>query len=345
MTLLNRQWLLARRPGGHIVPEDFEYREQAMAMPELKPGELLVKSLLFRCTPAMRTWMKETSQIAPPMAIGKPVTGSSAAQVIASANRDYPVGTVVSASTGWQDYAVIRPPAKADPLFKKPDGISVVDFQGVYGVNSITAYFGLLKVGEPKAGETLVVSGAAGSTGAVAAQIGKIAGCRVIGIAGGAKKCQWLLDDCKLDGVIDYKVESIEDRLKALCPEGVNVFFDNVGGETLDAVIENMARFGRIALCGQISSYDEGNALAPGPRNMMRVIYWRLKLQGFLAFDYPDQLNKAMADLRQWRERGLWVTRDDIHHGFALLPRTFMRLFDGSNFGTLLVRNDDAEVS
>jgi hypothetical protein len=341
MERVNRQWLLARRPAGEIVPEDFEYRELAFEEPKLEPGQIQVQSLLFRCTPAMRTMMKATSQFMPPMTIDEPVMGSVAAKVISSANSNYPVGSIISGFTHWQDYSVID--ADKAPPNLKPKDVSLEDFEGIYGGNSITAYFGLLSEGEPKAGDTIVVSGAAGSTGSIAAQIGKVKGCKVIGIAGGQEKCQWLLDVCKLDGAIDYKKENIETRLRELCPEGVNVYFDNVGGETLDAVIENMVPFGRIALCGQISSYNAGDALAPGPRNMMRVIYWRLRLQGFLGFDYPSEMGNALQDLAEWHEAGLIVSKLDIHDGFENLPRTFMRLFDGSHFGTLLVKNDELE--
>jgi NADPH-dependent curcumin reductase len=341
MERINRQWLLARRPQAAVMPEDFEYREVAMPDPELEPGQILVQSLLFRCTPAMRTMMKANSQFMPPMSIGQPVMGSAAARVIASANDDYAVGSVVSALTNWQDYTVIDA-AKMPPSFK-PTAVSLEDFEGIFGGNSITAYFGLLEVCDPQAGETVVVSGAAGSTGSVAAQIARVKGCTVVGIAGGSEKCKWLLDECKLDAVIDYKSEDIETRLKQLCPDGVNIYFDNVGGTTLDAVIENMAPFGRIALCGQISSYDAGDTLASGPRNMMRVIYWRLKLQGFLGFDYPDKMESALKDLGEWHANGKIVTRLDIHEGFKELPRTFMRLFDGSHFGTLLLKNDLAD--
>lgn len=338
MESINRQWLLARRPDGPVQADDFDYREQPFTAPELAPGQILVQSLLFRCTPAMRTMMKANSQFMPPMTVGEPVMGSASARVIRSANEAFPEGSIVSGLTHWQDYSVID--AAQMPPQLKPENVALEDFEGILGGNSITAYFGLLEVGQPQPGETVVVSGAAGSTGSIAAQIARIKQCRVIGIAGGAEKCQWLRDTCRLDATIDYKSEDIETRLKELSPDGVHVFFDNVGGGTLDAVIENMVPFGRIALCGQISSYDEGDALAPGPNNMMRVIYWRLKLQGFLGFDYPEKMDTALADLARWHAEGEITARLDIREGFKELPRSFMRLFDGSHFGTLLVRND-----
>lgn len=338
--MLNRQWVLARRPTGHICPDDFAYQEEAFEPAPLKPGEILLKSRVFRFAPAMRTWIKATSQFVPPMPLDRPVTGSCSAEVLASENPAYPVGAIVSAMTGWQDYAVVDPAKLRTPPRIKPAGVSIEDFESLLGGNSLTAYFGLLRIGEPNPGETVLVSGAAGSTGAMAAQIGKIVGCKVVGIAGGRDKCDWLVEACGLDAAIDYKAENVERRLGELCPEGVNVFFDNVGGAILDAAIEHMAPFGRVALCGQIGSYDEGDALAAGPRNMMRVIYWRLKLQGFLMFDFADETAQAEADLRRWSEEGRLMHKVDLHHGFDQLPATFMRLFDGSNFGTLLLTND-----
>lgn len=340
ITRINRQWLLGRRPQARVVPEDFAYREEPFDEPPLAPGQILARSRLFRFAPAMRTWMKGTSQFAAPMALGRPVMGTCAAEVIDSANADYPVGRIVSVMMGWQDYAVIDPARLLIPLRVKPDDVSIVDFEGIYGSNSLAAYFGLLRVGQPAPNETLLVSGAAGSTGAIAAQIGKIQGCRVIGIAGGPAKCDWLLNDCRLDAAIDYKSQDVAARLADLCPRGINVFFDNVGGALLDAAIEHMAPHGRVVLCGQISSYDDGDALAPGPRNMMRVIYWRLKLQGFLSIDHYGDLDVAQQDLQRWAGEGRLAHHEEIEEGFARLPLAFMRLFDGSHFGTLLLKVD-----
>jgi len=338
--MINRQWLLAHRPARHLTHADFEYREIPYALPALAPGQILLRNRLFRFSPAMRGWMKATAQYVPPMAIGQPVLGNAAAEVIASRSPDYPVGSIVSTLTSWQDFQVMDPSVVAVPPRIKPADMSLEDFEGVFGSNSLTAYFGLLDVGRPRSGETVLVSGAAGSTGSVAAQLAKIMGCRVIGIAGGAEKCAWLRETCGLDATIDYKSEDVARRLAEFCPDGVDVFFDNVGGSLLDSAIEVMARFGRIVLCGQIASYDDGDALAPGPRNMMRVIYWRLKLQGFLVFDYIDQLPSALADLRRWHDEKRITHHSERVRGFARLPETFLRIFDGSSHGTLLLEAD-----
>lgn len=340
MMLLDRQWVLARRPEGHISLDDFEYREVQLPEPELAPGEILVKSRVFRVVPAMRTMMKATSVFGPPMPLDAPVLSSATAEVVRSNNPNLPVGKSIMTMMGWQDYAVVDPTKAMLPVQIKPDDVSQADFQSLYGGNTITAYGGLLRAGQPKPGETLVVSGAAGSTGSMAAQFGKIMGCRVIGIAGGKEKCDWLRNALKLDEAIDYKSENVEARLRELCPNGVNIFYDNVGGDILDAVIENMAPFGRIVLCGQISSYDEGDAFARGPRNMMRVVYFRLRIQGILGFDFYDDYEGFQRDISKWSREGKLVHREDIHEGFDKLPQTFMRLFDGSSMGTMLVTVD-----
>lgn len=338
--LLDRQWLLARRPVGHVSLDDFEYREVEMADPELAPGEILLKSKIFRVVPAMRTTMKATSIFGPPMPLGEPVMSSATAEIVRSNNPDYPVGKSIATLMGWRDYMVFNPSRAINPPQFKPDDMSHVDYQCLYGGNTITAWGGMLRAGDPQPGETLVVSGAAGSTGSMAAQFGKIKGCRVIGIAGGKDKCDWLINELKLDAAIDYKSENVEARLRELCPAGVNIFYDNVGGEILDAVIENMAPFGRVILCGQISSYDEGDALAPGPRNMMRVVYFRLKLQGILGFDYYREFDAFKNDVSQWFREGKLIHREEVFEGFDQLPRSFMRLFDGTSMGTMMVTVD-----
>ncbi|WP_066826394.1 NADP-dependent oxidoreductase [Sphingomonas mali] len=338
--MINRQWLLARRPRGRLQLADFAYRAGPYEPPPLGEGEILLRNRLFRFSPAMRGWMKTTAQNVAPMAVGEPVLGNTTAEVIASRAPAYPVGAIVSTLASWQDYQVIDPAAAAIPPRIKPVDVTLHDFEGVFGTNSLTAYFGLLRIGEPRPGDTVLVSGAAGSTGSVAAQIARICGCRVIGLAGGPEKCAWLRDVCGLDAAIDYKNEDVGERLAALCPDGIQVFFDNVGGRLLDIAIDHMARFGRIVLCGQIASYDDGDALAPGPRNMMRVVYWRLRLQGFIVFDFIDAVPEALADLRRWHADGRLVHRSELVVGFKRLPESFLRIFDGSSRGTLLLEAD-----
>lgn len=339
MTETNRQWLLRKRPSGHLHLDDFEYREQPLPATPLAAGEIRVRNVVFLCAPTMRNWMDPPgNSFYPSIPLGQPIMAPAVGRVVASNNPDFAVGERVFALSSWQDYTTLGGAAVRQPT-KIVDGISFVDAMGRFGLNPITAYFGLLDVGAATAGETLVVSGAAGSTGSTAAQIGKIKGMRVIGIAGGAAKCAWLTQDCGLDGVIDYKSEQVERRLAELCPQGINVFYDNVGGDILQAAVNNMAPLGRIVLCGQISSYDS-NVQAEGPRNMMRLIYGSIRLQGFLCGSYAARFTEAVADLKAWAAAGRIAYREDLHSGFDTLPTTFATLFSGANQGTLLVQID-----
>jgi NADPH-dependent curcumin reductase CurA len=211
----------------------------------------------------------------------------------------------------------------------------------VLGATSLTAYFGLLRIGDPQPGETVLVSGAAGATGSAAAQIAKLKGARVIGIAGGKDKCDWLLGT-GIDAVIDYKSEDIRARLAETCPDGIHVFFDNVGGDTLEAAIEHAADFARFVLCGSISSYND-DSLKPGPNNMFSLIAKRIRMQGFIMFDYMAEVDSAMTDLVQWLTDGKLQWREDIQEGFENIPSTFLRLFNGSNQGKQLLKLADPE--
>jgi NADPH-dependent curcumin reductase CurA len=212
----------------------------------------------------------------------------------------------------------------------------------VFGSTSLTAYFGLLDVGQPQPGETVLVSGAAGATGSVVAQIARLKGCRVVGLAGGPEKCEWLRSACKLDAVIDYKNEPLQQRIGELCPEGVNVFFDNVGGQTLEAGIAHMADFGRIVLCGAISGYNDV-APKPGPRNLMLLTSRRIRMQGFIVLDYLDRADEAIQALSEWVLSGEIAWREDIQEGFDNIPSTLQRLFIGSNVGKQLLKLADPE--
>ena len=341
MTELNRQWLLRARPSGHLRQDDFEYREAPRPTTPLAAGEIRVRNVVFLCAPTMRNWMDPPgNSLYPSIPLGTPVMAPAVGRVVESNNPGFKPGDRVFALSKWEDYTTIGGPSVRQPT-RLVDGISFVDAMGRYGLNPITAYFGLLDVGAAKAGETLVVSGAAGSTGSTAAQIGKVKGMHVIGIAGGAAKCAWLKNDCGLDGVIDYKTENVEARLAALCPKGIDVFYDNVGGDILQAAVNNMAPFGRIVLCGQISSYDSDEQ-AEGPRNMMRLVYGSIRMQGFLCGSYAARFDEAVNDLKQWHAAGRIAYREDLHQGFAELPTAFRTLFTGDNQGTLLVAIDDS---
>ncbi len=345
MALTNRQWLLRRRPEGALGAEHLELH--AAAVPDtLRPGEILLRTLYLHFAPTIRNWMNERSEaekrngLYPHMELGRPVLGPSVSQVIDSANPRYPVGTTLFNVTGWQEYAVLDPEASGHPVAIIPEEVDLAQSLSVLGPNGLAAYFGLEKIGRPREGETVVVSGAAGSTGSVAAQIARIKGCRVIGIAGGTEKCAWLTQTLGLDAAIDYKADSIRERLAVLAPGGVDVFFDNVGGDTLSAVVETMAVHGRIALCGQISTYNQGGRTA-APLNVMRLVYWRIRIEGFVMSDWWAEIPAARAELARWVAEGRIRHKEDIREGFETIPAVFAELFAGTNDGTLLMKLGD----
>lgn len=341
MDTVNRQWLLKERPRGVIGPEHFELVQSPMPEPDYAAGQVLLKTLMLGFDPAMRGWVIDEPSYLPPVAIGAPMRASGVAQVIASDNPDLPVGTLVQGLVNWQEYGVGDPGGLIPPT-ALPPGTPPNLALSVFGITSLTAYFGLLDVGQPRAGETVLVSGAAGATGSVVAQIARIKNCRTIGIAGGAEKCGWLLDACKLDGVIDYKREDIRRRIGELCPDGVDVFFDNVGGPTLEAAIDHMADFGRIVLCGAISSYNDTTP-KPGPNNLMYLVSRRIRMQGFIVLDYLDRAQEAIDALTGWVMAGNIAWREDIQEGFENIPQTLQRLFDGRNTGKQLLKLADPE--
>jgi len=335
--MINRQWRLARRPVGAAAVTDFARVDSPADEAPPAPGEIEVRTSLFLCAPTMRNWMDPPgANLYPSVPLGAPMLALAGGCVLRSAHPDWPVGALLSFFGSWQDIVRLQPEQAGAQ--RVPEGMSLVEALGQFGLNPLTAYFGLLRVGQPRAGETLVVSGAAGSVGSVAAQIGKLQGCRVIGIAGGVEKCRWLMESCGIDAAIDYKAGPLPAALDAACPEGIDIFFDNVGGATLDAAVDRMRKFGRIVLCGQIAGYD--GAPMAGPRNMMRLIYGSIRMQGFLMSDHAAEVPAAIADLQAWTAAGKLACRHDIRHGFDALPASFLSLFDGSNSGTLLVATD-----
>jgi NADPH-dependent curcumin reductase CurA len=336
----NRQWLLRERPTGMIGPEHYEMVTSPMPQPDLDAGEVLVKTLMLGFDPAMRGWVEDVPSYLPPVGIGEPMRASGVGQVVSSTNPDLPEGALVQGLLNWQEYSVAGSADTDIPLQVLPEGTPPGMALSVFGTTSLTAYFGLLDVGKPVAGDTVLVSGAAGATGSAVAQIARLKGCRVIGIAGGDEKCTWLRDACKVDEVIDYKSENVEQRLAALCPDGINVFFDNVGGDILEAGIQHMAERGRIALCGGISGYNEPEP-APGPRNLMLLVVRRLRMEGFIVIDYLDRAQEAFEDLMGWVGAGEFAWREDIQEGFENIPATLQRLFTGQNKGKQLLKLAD----
>ena len=327
----NRQWLLAKRPVGMVSAANFEFRE--VPAPAPGPGEILVKNLYLSFDPAMRGWMEDRPSYIPPVGLGEVMRCAAVGQVVESHDESIPVGSFVSGLFGWQEYAMAGR-GRATPIAA---GTPLTWPLGVLGITGLTAYFGMLDIGKPQPGETVVVSGAAGATGMVAAQIARIRGARAIGIAGGAEKCAWLRDAARLDAAIDYKSEDVGARLSAECPNGIDVFFDNVGGEILDQVLARLALRARIVLCGGISGYNEKEP-PPGPRNLMNVVRQRARMEGLIVLDYAPRFAEATAQLSAWVHAGELAHREDVQQGIENAPSTFLRLFSGENLGKQLLR-------
>ncbi|MEM8560799.1 MAG: NADP-dependent oxidoreductase [Pseudomonadota bacterium] len=341
MSDANRQWLLKERPVGMVGPEHFQLVTAALPEPDLNAGEVLIKTLMLGFDPAMRGWVMDERSYLPPVELNTPMRATGVGQIISSENPALPKGALVQGFLNWQEYSV---GGHADPLPLRvlPEGVMANTALSIFGATSLTAYFGLLDVGQPSSGDTVLVSGAAGATGSIVAQIARLKGARVVGIAGGEDKCRWLRDECRVDGVIDYKREDLTARIGELCPDGVNLFFDNVGGKTLEAAITHMADFGRIVLCGAISGYND-TAPAPGPNNLMILVTRRIRMQGFIVLDFLTRAEEAYAQLAQWVSAGELVWRDDIQEGFENIPATLQRLFDGRNSGKQLLKLAEAE--
>ncbi len=332
----NRQWLLARRPNGLISVEDFRWNESGVPAPG--EGEVLVRNLCLSCDPTQRGWMSRDTYL-PAVAIGEVMRSFAVAQVIESRDARFAPGQLVHGLFGWQDYAVARD-TPSSPLLPVPDGVSVERALGVLGYTGMTAYFGLLEIGRPRPGDTVVVSGAAGATGSVVGQIARIVGCRVVGIAGGPEKCGWLTGELGFDTAIDYKSENVVTRLRETCPRGIDVYYDNVGGRVLDAALMRLARGGRIVLGGAMSAYNE-DAQVPGPRNYLQLLIQRGRMEGFVVLDYVHRAGEALDALASWLREGKLRDRVDVQRGLENAPDAVARLFRGENRGKQLLKIAD----
>ena len=330
---VNRQWRLAARPSGPIKKSDFEWREEPL--PSLNQGEVLVKNLMLSLDPTNRIWMQETDSYLPAVRIGDVMRGGTIGVVEQSRNANFKEGARVQGVLGWQDYAV----SDGTGLTALPNdpSIPLTAFFGLFGHIGLTAYFGLLDIGKPQAGETLVVSAAAGATGSLVGQIGKIKGCRVVGIAGTDEKCRWLTGELGFDAAINYKSESVLEALKRHCPAGIDVYFDNVGGEILDAALGLINQRARVVLCGLISQYNAVDRV-PGPYNFSNILIKRARIEGFIVIDYMNRAPEAMGDLGRWLAEGKIKYRVDVVEGLERAPEALGKLFDGSNIGKLVVK-------
>jgi NADPH-dependent curcumin reductase len=324
---------MASHPDGALDDDDFELVDEPV--PEPADGEALVRTLYLSLDPAIRVWMNGIDTYVPGIHVGDAMRAGGLGEVVQSRNAAYSEGDLVFGMMQWSEYSIAR--AGPDGMMTLPRQEPITAFLSVLGVTGLTAYFGMFDVAQPKEGETVVVSGAAGAVGSVAGQIGKIIGCRVVGIAGGPEKCAWITDELGFDAWIDYKSEDVAARLRETCPEGIDVFFDNVGGEILDAVLGQINLHARIALCGAISQYDTA-ALAPGPRNVINLIPQRGRMEGFILLDYRDRFVDAILQLGQWVQEGRIRYAEDIVDGLDNAPAAFRRLFTGENTGKLIVK-------
>lgn len=333
--MMNRQFRLAARPVGLPKRSDWNLTQEPVRDPG--PGEVLVKVLYLSLDPAMRGWMNEGRSYIEPVNIGDVMRAYGAGRVVASQNPAFSVGDHVTGAFGVQEYA-----------FSDGKGLNKVDpkllplpvYLSALGVTGLTAYFGLLEVGQAKAGDTVVISGAAGATGMVAGQIAKIKGCRAVGIAGGPQKCAYLTKELSFDAAIDYKSEDVSKALHRHCPNGVNVYFDNVGGDILDAVLAQLARGARVVLCGAISQYNATTGIK-GPSNYLSLLINSARMEGFIVFNYASRYGEAAREMAGWMAAGKLKSREDIVQGFETFPDTFLRLFRGENFGKLMLKLAD----
>src|SRR5215470_10995247 len=335
MNLVNHQFRLAARPEGLPKRTDWKYSEEPVRDPG--PGEVLVKTLYLSLDPAMRGWMNEGRSYIAPVGIGEVMRAGGAGCVIASQNPAFAVGDYVTGILGAQEYALISAEGAGGLTKVDPKLVPLPVYVGALGITGLTAYFGLLEVGQAKAGDTVVISGAAGATGMVVGQIAKIKGCRAVGIAGGPHKCSYLTRELGFDAAVDYKNENVAEALREHCPKGVNVYFDNVGGEILDTVLAQIARGARVVICGAISQYNSTTGIK-GPSNYLALLIASARMEGFIVFNYLAKYGEAAREMAGWMMAGKLKSKEDIVEGFETFPDTLLKLFRGENFGKLMIK-------
>jgi NADPH-dependent curcumin reductase CurA len=336
---VNRQWVLARRPKGSVQPGDFRYQEARVPVPA--DGEVLVRTLYFGYDASQRIWLTEHGGYMPPVQIGEPMRSMGIGQVIASCDPAYAVGDLVEGFMSWQDCVLARNDGPMPLRVLPPADYPLSWNLGVFGVAGLTAYFGATDGLKVKPGDVVVVSAATGATGSLVGKICKALGAKtVIGIAGGADKCRWVVEQAGYDAAIDYQQEDIGQRLDALCPQGVDAYFDNVGGDMLDTLLLHMAPRGRILICGAMSS-GYTDVKLQGPSNYMRICTHMLTVQGILLFFYRDQMAEAAAQLARWVAEGLLHVEEHVVEGFEQAPELLPTMFTGKRPGKLVLKVGD----
>ena len=329
----NERVVLRRRPEGLLSKDDVEL-EDGVALPELADGEALIEVGWLGVDATVRTWLSKAEGYLPAVEIGETVRASGIGRVVATRCETFPLGDFVYGLPGWQRYGVVRDDPLATHLGSEVDAPAMLS---VYGATGLTAYVGVVDVGKAEAGQTVVVSAAAGATGSLAAQIAKIRGCRVIGICGSAEKARWLVDDLGLDGVINHRVDDVRARLVELCPDRVDVYFDNVGGPILDAVLDRLAMHARVVLCGAIAIYNE-HGRPPGPSNYFQLINRRARMEGFLSLDHWDRFGEVAGTLGTWMAEGKLQYRTEQYDGLGSAVDALNALFTGANTGKTVIR-------
>jgi len=332
MSKTNRQCRLAQRPAGLPTDDIWSFTDEAVA--KAGDGEVLLEVLYASIDPAMRGWINDVRSYIPPVGIGEVMRAGTLSRIVESNHPGFAVGDHVVGMNGIQQYAI----ADGKGLTRvDPDLAPLPRYLGALGMTGMTAYFGLLEVGQPKAGETVLVSGAAGAVGSIVGQIARIKGCRVVGLCGGPEKRSQLIDDLGFDGAIDYKSENVRDRVRALCPDGIDVYFDNVGGEILDIALSQINRGGRIPICGAISQYNNTEP-GKGPANYLSLLVNRARMEGFIVFDYAPRYAEAAAEMAGWIANGQIQAREHIVEGVDQFPEALRMLFDGRNEGKLVLK-------
>ena len=338
--LMNQQFRLAARPVG--LPKRSDWEQLTEPVREAADGEIVVKALFLSLDPAMRGWMNEGKSYIRPVAIGEIMRAGGVGVVVASKSDKFAVGDHVSGGIGVQQYWVGAANDKSAGFFKiDPRMAPLTTWLNTLGMPGMTGYFGLLESGQPKAGETVVVSGAAGAVGMTVGQVAKHLGCRVVGIAGGQEKCDFVVKELGFDACIDYKGGSVKDGLKQHCPEGVDVYFDNVGGEILDTVLTRINLRARIVICGAISQYNN-TAAVKGPANYLSLLVNRARMEGIVVFDYADRYHTGVATMAKWMQEGSFKSKEDVVDGIENFPEALLMLFEGKNFGKLCLKVADA---
>lgn len=329
---MNKQLLFVKRPVGEVDASTWTL--ETNPIPEIEDGQLLIKQHYISLDPAMRGWMNNSKSYIEPMTIGSVMRAGSVGEVIASKNPKFKVGEYLAGTGGVQQYTATDGKGyyPVDPKMAP-----LPTYIGTLGMPGMTAYFGITEVGKIKEDDTVLVSGAAGAVGSVVGQVAKIKGCKVVGIAGGAEKCAYVVDELGFDACIDYKNENVASRFKEECPKGIDVYFDNVGGEILDIALSRLKMHARIVICGAISQYNNKTAIK-GPSNYLALLVSRATMQGMVVFDYADRYKEGAMRLGQWMALGKLKTREDIYEGIENFPETFQRLFTGDKMGKLVLK-------